>query len=84
MGIGKKLKEMREAVGLSQKELAYRMGWTTPQFCSNFEQGKSFPSLSALDKLSVIYGVNPEELKVLVYRAKVDEYKKDLKAKLGL
>jgi transcriptional regulator with XRE-family HTH domain len=35
-------KEARLKLGLTQKELSEKFGWTSPQACSNFERGLGF------------------------------------------
>jgi len=60
--LAKFLKDGREAVGLSQIEVSQKMGYTSPQFVSNWERGLAKPPLSALSKLIKLYGVNSEEI----------------------
>ena len=41
--LGKYLKEQREVTGLSQAEVAKKLGYTSPQFVSNWERGLASP-----------------------------------------
>lgn len=50
--LGKRIKEVREAKGLTQPELAERIG-STDRNVSNYETGYSFPSVKVLYKISV-------------------------------
>jgi transcriptional regulator with XRE-family HTH domain len=56
------LKEKRIASGLSQKDVASKMGYSTPQFISNWERGISQPPINSIKKLCEIYGVESEQL----------------------
>ncbi|WP_346207593.1 helix-turn-helix transcriptional regulator [Caldifermentibacillus hisashii] len=50
--LGKRIKEVREAKGLTQPELAERIG-STDRNVSNYETGYSFPSVKVLYQISV-------------------------------
>ena len=54
----KRLKELRNEHGLSQEQLAERLG-VTRQTVSNWETGITSPNSRVLEKLSQIYGVSP-------------------------
>lgn len=54
---GQKLRELREAKGLNQGELAKRVGLTRP-LISMWENDKARPSLEAVQKLERIFGQN--------------------------
>lgn len=54
--IGTKLKELRQERGLSQEELAQRIGTQPPQL-SRYENGKSKPSIPVAKKLADELGV---------------------------
>lgn len=56
------LKQCREESGLTQREVSERLGYTTPQFVSNWERSVSSPPLKTLRKLSGIYGVVEDQL----------------------
>jgi transcriptional regulator with XRE-family HTH domain len=63
--IGKILRLARTTEGLSQKELALMIGYTSPQFVSLFERGISKVPMDTLGKLSVVLKI-PE--KVIIKR----------------
>lgn len=59
--IGKKIKSLREKIGLTQQDLAIKMNMTRPGI-SNWENGKSEPSSSQLYNLSEIFNVSTDEI----------------------
>ena len=50
MGIGKRIKELRERAGLTQEELAQRLG-VTPSAVGNYEREVSHPKGNVLYRL---------------------------------
>lgn len=59
--IGKRLKEFRESLGLSQKEIVNGLGVSYATW-SNYENGTSSPSLKVLRTLRQLYGVDLNEI----------------------
>ncbi len=61
-GIGKRLKELRQALGLSQKEFGKRIGrsWRAIQ---NYEAEQRVPDETTLKLIEVLFNVNPEWLR---------------------
>jgi transcriptional regulator with XRE-family HTH domain len=53
------LKESRMAAGLTQTEVASKLGYSSAQFVSNWERGLSSPPIKTLARLIKIYKVNP-------------------------
>jgi transcriptional regulator with XRE-family HTH domain len=49
------MKRSREAAGLSQQEVGRKLGFSSPQFVSNWERGISGPPVKALVRLKNIY-----------------------------
>ena len=84
MGIGKKLKEMREAAGLSQKEVSQKLGWGTVQLVSNNERDISLPPISCLSKLAKLYEVDETFLKTLVLNENMRIFESKMKKRLKL
>lgn len=60
--LGQYLKEARINADLSQFFVADKLGYTSPQFISNFERGLCSPPLKQLKKLVKLYNLNPQEL----------------------
>lgn len=58
---GKKIKEYREKLQLSQEELSEKLEITQRQV-SMIERGLSFPKLSTLNKISQVFGCNIQDL----------------------
>jgi transcriptional regulator with XRE-family HTH domain len=57
--IGRMVRELREARGLSQRELAERMG-TTQSVVGRLEAGGSRPTIVTLDRVALALGVRLE------------------------
>jgi transcriptional regulator with XRE-family HTH domain len=58
--LGGRLRELREARGLTQAQLAHLLGKSL-ETISNFERGKTLPSLVTLEQLAGILGVSMQE-----------------------
>lgn len=50
--MGRLIKKARTNAGLTQAQLAYRLGYKSPQFCSNWERAESMPPIAALPKIA--------------------------------
>ena len=61
MTIGKRIRELRERTGLTQAELAMRLG-VTPSAVGNYESGRSFPKEAVLYRMFGALGCEPNEL----------------------
>ena len=61
MGFSEKLKAERKAVGLSQEKLAIALG-VTKRTIINYEQGRTVPSLTLMQKLSKCFDLPVTEL----------------------
>ena len=61
MNLGQRIRKRREALNLTQQELAKTLG-VTPQHISVVEQGKRVPSLTFLAKLAEKLGTNTDYL----------------------
>jgi transcriptional regulator with XRE-family HTH domain len=55
------LKEARKRAGLTQEEIASKVALSV-KFYANIEQGVKFPSLSSIERLSMVFGVPPYRL----------------------
>jgi len=63
------LREIRMNLGIRQIDVARRLGHTSPDRISHWEKGTAVPGLVNLFKLSVIYGISPENLYKELYTA---------------
>ena len=77
------LKTKRISAGLSQKDVADRLGYSTPQFISNWERGVSQPPITILKKLGEIYKVSADEVFEVTLNATITEVTQDLKRKFA-
>jgi len=72
------LKRKRAEAGLTQKELANKMGYSTAQFCSNWERSKSLPPIGSLKKLATILDFDVTLIKNLIILDKIEKLKSKL------
>lgn len=56
------MKQLREQAGLSQVQLSEALGYTTPQFISNWERGVSHPPVSQIKKIATLLKTDPQAL----------------------
>lgn len=59
--LGKKIADVRRSMGLTQNDLAMRVG-ITAQAVSKWEQGKSCPDIAILDEIADALGISLFEL----------------------
>jgi transcriptional regulator with XRE-family HTH domain len=83
--LGQRLRELRDKADLSVRELAKRIGVSSP-FLSDIELGRRFPSEEVLGKLAAALNVQLEDLKQYDNRAPIADLKRlmDSDPKLGL
>ncbi len=74
MDLGKKLIELRKSKKLSQEQLAEKIN-VTRQTISNWENGKFYPDIDALVRISKYFNISLDDL--LNYDDKVLKYLKD-------
>ena len=60
--IAKFLKSRRMALGLTQADVAAKLGYSTPQFVSNWERACAFPPVSILKDLAKLYQISADDL----------------------
>ena len=56
------LKDCRIKAGLSQNDVAKRMGYSNGQFISNWERATGTPSIQTLRKLADLYRISSDRL----------------------
>lgn len=79
--LAKFLKEKRTLAGLSQKDVATSLGYSTSQFISNWERGISQPPIHTLRKLAKMYAVSPDQMFQVLLSATIDQVQIELKEK---
>jgi transcriptional regulator with XRE-family HTH domain len=50
--MGNLIKKARTAAGMTQAALAQKLGYSSPQFCSNWERGAALPPIGTLSKIA--------------------------------
>ncbi|MNK15803.1 helix-turn-helix protein [compost metagenome] len=75
------LKQKRELSGLSQKFVSEKLGYTTPQFISNWERGVSTPPVQTIKKLADLYKIPVEEIFNLLLQETLQQVTFDMKKK---
>jgi transcriptional regulator with XRE-family HTH domain len=75
------LKEKRTQAGLSQKDVADRLGYSSAQFISNWERGLSSPPMHTLKKLAEMYNVNVDEMFDVILESTLEQVRVDLQKK---
>jgi transcriptional regulator with XRE-family HTH domain len=73
---GKLLREFRKASGLTQHQVAKRLGFKTAQFISNAERNKATLSPSSFKKLGRLFGT---KLVNSIIEIRVNNYANELK-----
>lgn len=77
--LGEFLQTKRKAAGFSQLEISEKLGYSTPQFISNWERGVAAPPITIIKRIAQLYNISADELFEVVLSAKVQEVTKDLK-----
>lgn len=75
------LQKKRIAAGFSQFDVSTKLGYSTPQFVSNWERGVSHPPINALKRIAQLYNVSAEEIFEVVLAQKIQEVTRDLRRK---
>lgn len=78
--IGQFLKQHRVKAGLTQSDVAQRLGYTSPQFISNIERGLCSAPVKHLKDFAKMYHLDNEELIGLL----LNEHELMLRAALNL
>lgn len=78
MKLANYLKEARIKAGLTQSDVSEALGYTTPQFVSNWERGVSQPPIDVLKKIARLYKVSDEELFEVTLEVTLESVQKDM------
>lgn len=78
--IGQFLKQHRVKVGLTQSDVAQKLGYTSPQFISNIERGLCSAPVKHLKDFAKMYNLDTEEL----IRLLLAEHESQLRGALGV
>ncbi|MBN8554365.1 MAG: helix-turn-helix transcriptional regulator [Deltaproteobacteria bacterium] len=77
-GLGEFFKKKREVLKKTQKEASDFLGYSSPQFISNFERGLCGLPLNKLKKLGDFYGISVKQLSKVI----MDAYRRYLEQEL--
>lgn len=77
--LGARIREIRKAKGLSQESLAEMIG-IEPRHVSRIEVGKSYPTISRLEKISGVLGVPLRDFFDFDHLASPDDRVKEIDA----
>lgn len=81
--LGRSLKRLRTKAGLSQKDAARVLGYTTAQFLSNWERGISEPPIKTIPKLAKLYNTDARFLFECIRDAKIADMREKLNREFG-
>lgn len=73
MNFGQNLKKIREEKGLTQQQLAVKLGHSTNSYISEVEKGVYVPSKEKLKKIAEALSVPFKELEDLLLESKLEE-----------
>ena len=77
-----KLKQLREAAGLSQGDVAKILGYESAQLISNIERGISTFPFKSIKKLAALYKVTEKDLYLTIYEFKLQKLNNKFKGLL--
>jgi len=73
MSFGHKLRKLREEKGLTQQQLAEKLGYVTNSYISDVESDRFIPSREKLRKIAKALRVSFKELNSLLMESKLEE-----------
>lgn len=73
------LKKARLSSGLSQGKVAELLGYSSPQFISNWERGLSHPPIDVLRKIAKLYHTSDDAIFELLLEVTLEDVKNDLR-----
>ena len=85
MTIGEKIRELREAKGLTQKQLGQKLGEAKGTIVSNWEIGASRPDCERIIQLCSIFNISADELlgiKLDIHRFTSEEWTRATKIRM--
>ena len=80
--LGGYLKTKRQNAGMTQQEVANKLGYSTAQFISNFERGLCSPPLNNLKTIIGLYKIPVEEVMNLILKEQEHILRRALKQPL--
>lgn len=75
------LKRKRMDANLTQGQVADILGYTSPQFVSNWERGLAYPPIDTMKRLAKIYSLDLHEVYEAFLQASIADMERDLREK---
>jgi transcriptional regulator with XRE-family HTH domain len=72
------LKQKRQASGLTQREVAQVLGYSSPQFVCNWERGLAKPPVNAIKKICKLYKLELPKVYDMVLQDALEQKTKEL------
>jgi transcriptional regulator with XRE-family HTH domain len=79
--LGAYLREKRERAGYTQSDIAQKLGYSTPQFISNFERGLCAPPMKNLKTFVKLYKISVDEIVNLIIKEQESTLRRELSAR---
>lgn len=76
--LGKRIKELRKKKGLSQEQLAEKVGFETSNSISNVENGYNYPSIQNLEKILKVLDTNFQSVFTFEQHQEIDVLKEEI------
>lgn len=73
MVFGQKLRKLREEKGMTQQQLAEKLGYVTNSYISDVEKGAFIPSMGKLKKIAKALRISFREIDGLLIESKIEE-----------
>ena len=73
MNFGQKLRKLRQEKGLTQQQLAEKLGYVTNSYISDVEKGKFIPSEGKLREIAKALHISFSKMKDMVLEARIED-----------
>ncbi len=83
IGFASLLRDLRVKAGLSQGDVRKVLGYTSPQFISNWERGLSDPPVETVVKLANLYRVPMDALLENYIQIQVQSFEQEIRSKIS-
>lgn len=77
------LKEARQECGLTQRQVAESLGYSTPQFISAWERGDREPPMNAIHRLAELLKVKAEDIFDLMLKYRMVTMETEMRAEFS-
>lgn len=73
MALSQKLRRIRKEKGISQQELAQRLGYKSNSYIADIEKGKFIPSKEKLKKIAKALDISFSQIKEMLIESKLED-----------